>query len=594
MLDRLRQSVGTLWPAAYWVGLPLSIAFVATLIADWAVSEIYELNQIEQQRSTRIRQFRTPEANRAIAVIGFNDESKSRLPLGPGGTLSRQNYAQLIRKLRKAGAKALLIDLVFDGEKPADDSELIKALHEPGAMGITLASILQVEPSFDSSEPDGLRWEFADLTFLDIDPNSESVRIGSNAPLRPAIHGIGVVMVRPSPIGEGLMPHVVLSAALHFHDISASELRFDPVEHELQAGSLEWSLQGNDAVLIQWTDDPRPFPTHDFADVILDLTEDELRRAFEGKIVLLGTLAQGVDVIEAEVGVMHGVEFLAQALNTVLLPPGERIRDADRFWTLVWFFTVSGFSALAGMSRRIVWSLVGVGGLLALTYGVPDLAARTLAVSLETVAPALAAGFAFLIGLGIRAWMPKPGRAAGSEFEATALFIDLKGSTNLLQTLGAQRFRKLYGNLSEVIASIVSRYQGQIERTTGDGALAVFPARSSKGHAVAAAQAANEIAVEMKKMAREQELPIGATFGLESGVLTGGYVSEGGQRAWSSSGSAINLAKRLQEAGEELRTDLRIGPTAARLMENQIQLEPCGTIRAQGFDTDVPVFRIKG
>lgn len=579
-------------PAAYWVGIPLACTFLTALISAIAVDEIYELNNLELERAMRLGQSSRPEPNPAIAIIGIDLECRERLPLRKDGAFTRDNYARLIRKLRLAGAKTLLIDLIFFPPKPEDDANLKEALHENGSMGITIANLFPKPSEPDPDEPDGSYWETVDYSHLNVRPDDNAVRAAHNSALTPGIEAIGVVMYRHDRRKRTWYQHVVLSSVLQFHQISGREIRFDPVEHDLSAGSLEWALQGNDALLIQWTENARPFPTFDFADTLLEFSEEELRSRFEGKLVLVGQLEPTADKVETEAGVIPGVEFLAQAVNTALLPPRNRLVHERGFVSALWLLSLGAVAALAAISPRIIWSGLGLVVLMTLAWAIPEVVVRSTGVIMETVMPAMTTFGSFLFGSIIRVWVHSPGRAEGSEFEATAMFVDLRGSTQLLQQLGAQGYRQVYAEFSRRIAAVVKSHAGTVERTTGDGAMAIFAKSRVTNHAVHAAEAAMAIRNAVHSIEDPSKLDV--LIGVESGVMTGTYVSEGGQRMWSSSGSAINLAKRLQEAGDEIRTSIRVGPVAARLMEGHVELESIGVIEAQGFEGVVPVWKISG
>lgn len=590
MFERLATFFRTHQHVLYWVGLPLAVAVTACLIADFLVESTEIFNAAEEERLVRLKQFGTPAPNPAITIIGIGADTGERLH--PGGSVARNDHAALLRKLRTAGARVVLLDIVFTPPKPEADIELRKALHEPGDMKVTLANVSPLKQAdFREGEPDGLQWEYVDYSFLNVRPGDDRVRAAANTPFAPGIDTIGAVLYRFDRDLRRTVLHAALSATLQYHGISESEIRFNARKHELSASGLEWRLQGNDALIIQWTEEPSPFPTFDLADVLLDFSPQECRNKFQGKLVLIGRV-DGSDMVHTMREPMHGVEFLAQATNTTLLPPGERIRDLTTFWHMVWCLALGAIGCLAGMSNRAVWTSVGAVGLGALAIGLPDIAAGSHAIAMETVAPTITVLVGFATGIAINAWVPVPGRPTGSEFEATAMFVDLRGSTELLRKLGPQEYRRIYSLFSSRVADTVKHNGGVVERTTGDGALAIFPASKGTQHALLAAHTIRPLKESLGELSQSQGLNLTVTIGIESGVLTGGYVMEGGRRAWSSSGSPVNMARRLQEATDRLRIEVAIGPVAARLVEGRLKVKPLGEIEAQGFEGKTEVWGI--
>ena len=62
----------------------------------------------------------------------------------------------------------------------------------------------------------------------------------------------------------------------------------------------------------------------------------------------------------------------------------------------------------------------------------------------------------------------------GERKTVTALFADLKGSTELLETLDPEEGRAIVEPLLRIMSEAVRRYEGYLVRTTGDGIFALF------------------------------------------------------------------------------------------------------------------------
>ena len=64
----------------------------------------------------------------------------------------------------------------------------------------------------------------------------------------------------------------------------------------------------------------------------------------------------------------------------------------------------------------------------------------------------------------------------GERKTVTALFADLKGSTELLEALDPEEGRAIVEPLLRIMSEAVRHYEGYLVRTTGDGILALFGA----------------------------------------------------------------------------------------------------------------------
>ncbi|HEU4977632.1 MAG TPA: adenylate/guanylate cyclase domain-containing protein, partial [Solirubrobacteraceae bacterium] len=74
----------------------------------------------------------------------------------------------------------------------------------------------------------------------------------------------------------------------------------------------------------------------------------------------------------------------------------------------------------------------------------------------------------------------RPEPAVEDRVLATVLFTDVVSSTEVVASLGDDRWRRMLDEVDELAAEAVGRYRGRIVKTTGDGILATFdgPARA--------------------------------------------------------------------------------------------------------------------
>ena len=83
-----------------------------------------------------------------------------------------------------------------------------------------------------------------------------------------------------------------------------------------------------------------------------------------------------------------------------------------------------------------------------------------------------------------------------------------------------------------------------------------------------------------------------ASFGFESGPVSGGFLIESGRRVWSSSGTTVNMAKRLQSLADSVGSQIVFGPIAARVLAESHSIRSLGHHPLKGIEGDVECFAI--
>ena len=87
----------------------------------------------------------------------------------------------------------------------------------------------------------------------------------------------------------------------------------------------------------------------------------------------------------------------------------------------------------------------------------------------------------------------------------TALFADLKGSTELLEALDPEEGRAIVEPLLRIMSEAVRRYEGYIVQTTGDGIFALLGAPVAyEDHPQRALYAALRMQQELRALARDR------------------------------------------------------------------------------------------
>ena len=145
-----------------------------------------------------------------------------------------------------------------------------------------------------------------------------------------------------------------------------------------------------------------------------------------------------------------------------------------------------------------------------------------------------------------------PYSATSEHKQVTVLFADVLGSMKLAASLDAERLQEIMNELFNRAAAVVQRYQGTVDKFTGDGLMALFGAPAAlKDHALGACISALEIQAVTKELAtevlRHDGVALQIRIGLNSGDVIVGEIGSGPGR-YTAIGHPVGMAQRMEAA----------------------------------------------
>lgn len=196
---------------------------------------------------------------------------------------------------------------------------------------------------------------------------------------------------------------------------------------------------------------------------------------------------------------------------------------------------------------------------------------------------------------------PQPAAGVLAEGErriATVIFVDVKGSTELLEQLGTEAWVEVMNNIFQVLESEIYRYRGEVSQFRGDGLVALFGAKNASEddpeHAVLAALAMQEA---IKPYAVELAGKEGIELVLRVGVNTGEIIvtNVGVSTQYSEDtamGEALTVASRMESAAEP--GTVLVSENTYRLTIAAFDWLPLGEIMVKGLSHPIAVYRPLG
>jgi class 3 adenylate cyclase/tetratricopeptide (TPR) repeat protein len=184
--------------------------------------------------------------------------------------------------------------------------------------------------------------------------------------------------------------------------------------------------------------------------------------------------------------------------------------------------------------------------------------------------------------------------ADGERKQVTVLFADVKGSMDLAEGQDPEQWQLIMRRFFSILAEGVHRFEGTVDKFTGDGIMAVFGAPvAHEDHArracYAALQMLDDIAEYAAELRRRHGLNFSTRIGINSGEVVAGAIGEGG---YTAVGHTVGLAQRMEALAEPGKAYLT--EAAADLAHGFFELADLGEFEIKGASRPVRVFELAG
>jgi len=186
---------------------------------------------------------------------------------------------------------------------------------------------------------------------------------------------------------------------------------------------------------------------------------------------------------------------------------------------------------------------------------------------------------------------------AGERKQVTVLFADVQGSMDLAGALDPEEWRAIMDRFLKILSAGVTRFEGTVDRFTGDGIMAVFGAPiAHEDHAARACYAVLHLRDGLDRYAAELRKARGLSFsvrmGMNSGEVVVGALGDGGSISYTAVGHTVGLAKRMEALAEPGSTFLT--SATASLVEGYFDLADLGEFNVKGVAAPLKVYSLRG
>lgn len=427
----------------------------------------------------------------------------------------------------------------------------------------------------------------------------------------------GVIRRYPFAFGTPQGPVAMLGTA-------AATLTFKDRSESLMKQAAEWAKH---PPLLRYRR-TGSFTTVRFSDVLeAPAGSEPLRKAFEGRAVLVGVSALGTEdarttAIEADIPGMfvHANAFAALNTGDVLRTDPESQRLA--LWS-AWLL----LALLGLLNSRLSSGSMVVGVTTAALVGWTALALSRMS-----------AGHAFafsVLPLGVLAWSgtkllylylqnqnarrqasetrkafahylapavveqlienPDSLRLGGERKVITAFFSDIAGFTTISESMDPAELSELLNDALGGMTEIILDEGGTIDKYIGDAIVAMFGAPIAQPDHVdrsirAAARCQEWLTAQQPRWTARGWPEIVNRIGLNTGPATVGNMGSAQRFDYTMLGDTVNLAARLEGANKAFGTLILIGPKTAEMATDQDNLRELDLLQVKGKTEGVRVF----
>ncbi len=180
-------------------------------------------------------------------------------------------------------------------------------------------------------------------------------------------------------------------------------------------------------------------------------------------------------------------------------------------------------------------------------------------------------------------------KLGGEKKEATFLFTDVRGFTNLSEKLEPEQVTEIMNKVLTAQVRCIQAHGGMVDKFIGDAAMAIFSAPLNlDNHEDRAIACAQDIKTSIQQLQQELSEPIAIGIGVNTGTAVIGNMGSDTRFDYSAIGDCVNTAARLESATKEVGVDILIGESTAN--KSKIKLKLLKPIKVKGKEKPLIIY----
>jgi len=553
-------------------------------------------------------------------------------------------HAEIVKRLREAGAHAICFDMIFDvvSQKSEEDSLFARTIAQEKNVILAEQYILHSQHSVSYEEPvrpnsilqSGDPYLGFVATLRERDASVRRSQIvhklhsasGSSESLPE--NSQGSFSGDPS---EKWVPSFSLMAVMLKKGFPDAEIKINYQKSRVEVGDLHIPVDKEGSILINYYGPPRTFKTQPYRAVYLkgdlELLLSMNGSFFKDKIVLVGvSLEEMHDLFTTPyVGkeqLMPGVEIQANTIQTIL--DSAYINRMSDGGLILFIFLLSLFSALSTLifgPQKGLLLVIGEFFLLALSASffliffdfwlnvVYPSAAILLTFAANTFYQYMTeerekryirSAFSLYLNPSVVEKVandPEALKLGGQKKILTVMFSDIRGFTTLSESLDPEELTNFLNEYMTAMTDIILKRNGTVDKYMGDAIMAFWGAPlDDPDHAYHCCLTSLEQMAELKKMQKrwreEGKHVIDIGIGINTGEMTVGNMGSSQRFDYTILGDAVNLGSRLEGTNKDYNTNIIINESTYELVKECFLIRKLDMIRVKGKLEPVTIYEL--
>ena len=185
----------------------------------------------------------------------------------------------------------------------------------------------------------------------------------------------------------------------------------------------------------------------------------------------------------------------------------------------------------------------------------------------------------------------------GERKQITVFFADVVGSTSFSEKLDPEKVYQIMDGCYKILIDEIHKYEGSIEKFTGDGAMALFGAPvAHENHAQRACHAALAIQKAMVEYSKEVKKDYGVNFKMRMGLNTGpvvvGSIGDDLRMDYTAIGDTVNLASRMESTARP--GTILVSNNTCKRTSQHFEFKSLGKVKVKGKEAPLDVYELVG